>query len=66
MRRPPTHPSEMFEKEWRKPSGVSHSAVARCPHVSPTPLRGIVAGTHAVTAAIAARIGALTGTTPQL
>lgn len=66
MRRPPTHPGEIFEEEWRKPSGVSQAEAARRMGMSTNRLNEIVAGKRGVTAETAVLIGALTGTSPQI
>ena len=65
MRRPPTHPGEVFEEEWRKPSAISQAAAARRMGMSANRLNEIVAGKRAVTAETAVLMGALTGTSPR-
>lgn len=66
MRRPPTHPGEIFEEEWRKPSGVSQAEAARRMGMSTNRLNEIVAGKRGVTAETAVLMGALTHTDPRL
>jgi addiction module HigA family antidote len=65
MRRPPTHPGEMFEEEFRKPSGISQAEAARRMGMSTNRLNEIVAGKRGVTAETAVLLGALTGASPQ-
>ena len=66
MRRPPTHPGEIFEEEYRKPSGISQAEAARRMRMSANRLNEIVAGKRAVTAETAVLMGALTGTDPRM
>jgi len=66
MRRPPTHPGEMFEEEYRKPSGISQAEAARRMGMSTNRLNEIVAGKRSVTAETAVLFGALSGTDPRL
>jgi addiction module HigA family antidote len=66
MRRPPTHPGEVFEEEWRKPSGISQAEAARRMRMSANRLNEIVAGKRGVTAETAVLFGELTGTNPQM
>lgn len=65
MRRPPTHPGEMFEEEYRKPSEMSQAEAARRMGMSANRLNEIVAGKRSVTAETAVLMATLTGTTPQ-
>src|SRR5947208_419641 len=65
-RRPPTHPGEIFEEEYRKPSRISQAEAARRMQMSTNRLNEIVAGKRAVTAETAVLMAALTGTSPQL
>lgn len=65
MRRAPTHPGEMFEEEYRKPSGISQAEAARRMGMSTNRLNEIVAGKRSVTADTAILIGALTATSPR-
>jgi addiction module HigA family antidote len=66
MRRPPTHPGEMFEEEFRKPSGISQAEAARRMGMSTNRLNEIVAGKRGMTAETAVLVGALTGTDPRV
>jgi antitoxin HigA-1 len=66
MRRPPTHPGEVFEEEWRKPSGISQAEAARRMGMSTNRLNEIVAAKRGVTAETAVLFGELTGTNPQM
>lgn len=65
MRRPPTHPGEMFEEEFRKPSGISQAEAARRMGMSTNRLNEIVAGKRGVTAETAVLFAALSKTSPQ-
>ena len=64
MRRAPTHPGEIFEEEFRKPSAISQAEAARRMGMSANRLNEIVAGKRGVTAETAILIAALTGTSP--
>ena len=66
MRRPPTHPGDVFEEEYRKPSGISQAEAARRMGMSTNRLNEIVAGKRSVTAENAVLIGALTNTNPRM
>jgi addiction module HigA family antidote len=66
MRRPPTHPGEVFEEEWRKPSAISQAEAARRMGMSTNRLNEIVAGKRGVTAETAVLLGELTGTNPRM
>jgi addiction module HigA family antidote len=66
MRRSPTHPGEMFEEEWRKPSDLSQAEAARQMGMSANRLNEIVAGKRSVTAETARLFGQLTRTNPRL
>ena len=66
MRRPPTHPGEIFEEEWRKPSGISQAEAARRMDMSTNRLNEIVKGKRGVTAETAVLFGALTSTDPRM
>lgn len=66
MRRPPTHPGEVFEEEYRKPSGISQAEAARRMGMSTNRLNEIVAGKRSVTAETAVLFGALSGTDPRI
>jgi len=65
MRRPPTHPGEIFEEEFRRPSGISQAEAARRMDMSTNRLNEIVLGKRGVTAETAVLFAALTGTSPQ-
>jgi addiction module HigA family antidote len=65
MRRPPTHPGEIFEEEWRKPSGISQAEAARRLGMSTVRLNQIVRANRAVTAETAVLFSELTATKPQ-
>lgn len=65
MRRPPTHPGEIFEEEYRKPSGISQAEAARRMGISTNRMNEIVMGKRGVTAETAVLMAALTSTTPQ-
>jgi addiction module HigA family antidote len=65
MRQAPTHPGEMFEEEYRKPSGISQAEAARRMRMSTNRLNEIVAGKRAVTAETAVLFAALTGSRAQ-
>jgi addiction module HigA family antidote len=65
MRQAPTHPGEMFEEEYRKPSGISQAEAARRMGMSTNRLNEIVAGKRGVTAETAVLFSALTGVSPQ-
>jgi addiction module HigA family antidote len=65
MRRPPTHPGEIFEEEYRKPSGISQAEAARRMNMSMNRLNEIVKGKRGVTAETAVLMGALTGADPR-
>lgn len=66
MRRAPTHPGEVFEEEFRKPSGISQAEAARRMKISTNRLNEIVVGRRGVTAETAILFGALTGTDPRI
>lgn len=66
MRRAPTHPGEVFEEEFRKPSGISQAEAARRMAMSTNRLNEIVAGKRGVTAETAVLFGALTNTSPEM
>src|SRR5262245_37449070 len=61
MQRPPTHPGEIFEEEYRKPSGISQAEAARRMGMSMNRLNEIVKGKRGVTAETAVLMDALTG-----
>lgn len=61
MRRAPTHPGEVFEEEYRKPSGLSQAEAARRMGMSANRLNEIVAGKRSVTAETAVLFEALVG-----
>lgn len=65
MRRAPTHPGEIFEEEYRKPSGLSQAEAARRMRMSSNRLNEIVAGKRGMTAETAILVAALTRTTPE-
>lgn len=65
MRRPPTHPGEIFEEEYRKPSGISQAEAARRMGISTNRMNEIVMGKRSVTAETAVLMAALTRTSPQ-
>jgi addiction module HigA family antidote len=64
MRRAPTHPGEMFEEEYRKPSAISQAEAARRMGMSANRLNEIIAGKRGVTAETAILFAALTETSP--
>lgn len=66
MRRAPTHPGEVFEEEFRKPSGLSQAEAARRMGMSANRLNEIVAGKRGVTAQTAILFGAITNTNPRM
>jgi addiction module HigA family antidote len=66
MRRAPTHPGELFEEEYRKPSGISQAEAARRMGMSTNRLNEIVVGKRAMTAETAVLVGALTRTNPRM
>jgi addiction module HigA family antidote len=66
MRRAPTHPGEIFEEEFRKPSNISQAEAARRMGMSANRLNEIVAGKRSVTAETAVLMGALTKTNPRM
>jgi addiction module HigA family antidote len=66
MRRPPTHPGEVFEQEYRKPSGISQAEAARRMGMSTNRLNEIAAGKRGVTAETAVLMGKLTRTDPRV
>ena len=66
MRRPPTHPGEIFEEEYRKPSGIAQAEAARRMGMSTNRLNEIVAGKRGVTVETAVLLGALTKTDPRM
>jgi addiction module HigA family antidote len=66
MHRPPTHPGEIFEEEYRKPSGISQAEAARRMGMSTNRLNEIVLGKRGVTAETAVLMGELTKTDPRL
>jgi addiction module HigA family antidote len=66
MHRPPTHPGEAFEEEYRKPSNISQAEAARRMGMSTNRLNEIVAGKRSVTAETAVLFGAVTGTDPRM
>jgi addiction module HigA family antidote len=65
MRRPPTHPGEIFDQEYLRPSGLSLAEVARRMGISPTRLNGIVSSRFRLSAEAAVLMGALTGRDPR-
>src|ERR1051326_6505564 len=65
MKRPPTHPGEIFAEEFLAPSGVSQAEAARRMGMSTNRLNEIVKGKRGVTAETAVLLAALTGTSPQ-
>ena len=65
MRRPPTHPGEVFEKEFRKPRGLSQAEVARRMGMTANRLNELVVGKRGVTPETAVLLSALTGMSPQ-
>lgn len=66
MDRPPTHPGEIFEEEYRKPSGISQAEAARRMGMSTVRLNQIVGGNRGVTPATAVLFSMLTDTDPML
>ena len=66
MRRPPTHPGEVFEEEYRKPSGISQAEAARQMGMSTVRLNQIVGGNRSVTPATAILLSIQTKTDPLM
>lgn len=67
MRRSPTHPGEMFWKEFLEEGAVvSQAEAARRMGMSTNRLNEIIAGKRGVTAETAILFGALTQTSPQM
>lgn len=64
--RPPTHPGEVFEEEYRKRSGLSQAEAARQMHMSANRLNEIVAGKRRVTVDTAIWFAALTETSAEM
>ena len=65
QRRPPSHPGEMFEEEYRKPAGVSQAEAARRMGMSTNRLNEIVKGKRSVTADTALLFAAITGSSEE-
>lgn len=66
MRRPPTHPGEVFEKEYLEPLGISQAEAARKLGMSSVRMNQIVLGNRAVTPETAILFSYLTDTDPML
>lgn len=62
MRQAPKHPGEVFEEEFRKPSGITQAEAARRMRMTKVRLNQFVRGNRSVTAENAVRLAALTGT----
>jgi addiction module HigA family antidote len=65
MRRAPSHPGEVFEEDFRKPSGLSQAEAARRMGMSTNRLNELVKGKRGVTAETAILFGEMTGTSPE-
>lgn len=63
-RLPPVHPGEILRAELMQPYGLSVPQLARAIGVSPSRLRGVVAGRSPVTAELALRLGRFFGLSP--
>lgn len=66
LRRPPTHPGELLRVDALPALELSVSAAARRLGVTRQTLHRILAGTHPVTAMMAARLGRLCGNGAEL
>lgn len=65
MRRPPTHPGEIFDEDFLKELGVSQASAAYAMDMSANRLNEIIAGKRSVTAETAVLFGAYTDTDPR-
>jgi addiction module HigA family antidote len=65
MRRSPTHPGEIFGKDFRQPLGLSQSEVARRLGITPRQVNEIEHGKRAVTPRTALLFAALTGSSAE-
>jgi addiction module HigA family antidote len=65
MRRPPTHPGEIFNEEFLKPTEVSQAQAAYCMGMSANRLNEIIGGKRSVTAETAVLFAAYTDTDPR-
>ena len=65
MRRPPTHPGEIFKKEFREPAKVSQAEAARRLGIPANRLNTIEVGTRAVSPETAWLFAAVTKTSPE-
>jgi antitoxin HigA-1 len=65
LRQAPTHPGEMFEEEFRKPSGISQAEAARRMGMSLARMNEIAKGKRAVTAETALLFEAMTGASAE-
>lgn len=63
---PPVHPGTVLREDVLPAAGLSVSAAARALGVSRQTLHGVLAGRHAVTPAMALRLGRLFGNGPML
>jgi len=64
MRRPPTHPGEIFYHDFLNPTGVSQAEAAARMGMSENRLNEIIAGKRSVTAETAVLFAAFTQTDP--
>lgn len=65
MRREPTHPGEIFAKEFLEPKRLTQSAAAERLEMSLNRLNEIIKGKRGVSADTALRFAKLTGTTAE-
>lgn len=65
MRRPPTHPGEIFKTEFREPAGISQAEASRRLKIPTNRLNTIEVGTRAVSPETAWLFAAATGTSPE-
>lgn len=61
----PTHPGEMLEEEFLKPLGLTHYRLAKVLNVSQSQIGELVSGKRNVTAAMALRLSAYLGNSPE-
>jgi len=64
MRLPPIHPGEVLREELMRPYRLSVPQLARAIGMSPSRLRGLIAGRTPVTAELALRLGRYFGLSP--
>ena len=65
MRRPPTHPGEMFEEEFRRPLKLRKTEAAHALGLSPADYRQFVTGKLDVSRELATKLSAVTGTSDR-